>query len=188
MNRWSVFLFWLVVTFIAGVVIWKTGKYALAKKAVCNCGHTIRKNKFFTVVFLLITVLAIITVPYNWESMTYHLPRVAYWAENHSAAHYATTIYRQVGNPPMHEFISLDVYLLMGNTDYLLNLIQCGAYLTNAWLVYEIAGKIGCSSKDAKVGMLLFCSTPIAFAEALTTQNDNLACLFLLIFLTTLIK
>lgn len=46
MNRWSVFAFWLLVTFIAGVVIWKTGKYALAKKAVCNCGHTIRKNKF----------------------------------------------------------------------------------------------------------------------------------------------
>lgn len=130
----------------------------------------------------MITVLAIITVPYNWDSMTYHLPKVAYWAENHSVAHYATTIYRQVGNPPLHEFISLDVYLLMGNTDYLLNLIQCGAYLTNAWLVYEIAGKIGCSSKAAKVGMLLFCSTPIAFAEALTTQNDNLACLFLLIF------
>lgn len=34
--------------------------------------------------------------------MTYHLPRVAYWAENHSVAHYATTIYRQVGNPPLH--------------------------------------------------------------------------------------
>mgnify|MGYP005757108571 CR=1 FL=1 len=182
MNRWIVFAFWLLVTFIAGVVIWKTGKYALVKNAVCNCGNTIRKNKFFTVVFLLITVLAIITVPYNWDSMTYHLPRVAYWAENHSVAHYATTIYRQVGNPPMHEFISLDVYLLMGNTDYLLNLIQCGAYLTNAWLVYEIATKIGCSSKAAKVGMLLFCSTPIVFAEALTTQNDNLACLFLLIF------
>lgn len=187
MNRWSVFAFWLLASGIAGAVIYKTGKYALVKKALSDCGSTIRKNKFFTFVFLLTAILAIVTVPYNWDSMTYHLPRVAYWAENHSVAHYATTIYRQVGNPPLHEFISLDVYLLMGKKDYLLNCIQCGAFLTNAWMVCEIAKKLGCSAKASKVGMLLYCSTPIAFAEALTTQNDNLACLFLLFFVYELL-
>lgn len=182
LNKTSVFLFWVIVCVCEILYLVKSKKYAqigsILKQTIC----IIRKNKFFTVVFGMIVLLALCTVPYNWDSMTYHIPRIVHWIHNQSIEHYATNIVRQVANPPFHEFICLDVYLLSGNRDIFFNLVQCAAFLTNAWLIYEMSRKLGCDEKFSKVGVLMFCSMPVAFAEALTTQNDNLCSMFLLIF------
>lgn len=114
--------------------------------------------------------------------MTYHLPRVVHWAQSHSVAHYATNIIRQAASPFFHEYICLDIYILSRNRDVLFNVVQCSAFLTNAWLLYEISCKLGVTKKFSIIGTLLFLSMPIAFGEALTTQNDNLAGLFLFVY------
>ena len=60
--------------------------------------------------------------------------------------------------------------------------LQCASTLTNVWLVYELAEKIGCSRPYAQLAAFLFYTCPIAFGEALTTQVDQFAALWLLIF------
>lgn len=174
--------FWIVVCIGAGCRLYLGG----LRNATGNfrtLGSVLRQNKLLTVLFLLTGFLSLITVPYNWDSMTYHLPRIVHWAQNRSVAHYGTNIIRQVSSPPFHEFIGLQIYLLSGGKDIFLNGIQFAAFLTNAVLVYGIAGKAGCKSRFCKIGALLFCSMPIAFGEALTTQNDQLAGMWLLIFM-----
>ena len=47
---------------------------------------------------LIVLGLAIVTIPYNWDSMTYHLSRIAYWAQNESVAHYAVEDVRQLSS------------------------------------------------------------------------------------------
>lgn len=140
-------------------------------------------------VFIAGTVfyLALRTVPYNWDSMTYHLPRIVHWAENRSVAHYATNVLRQISSPVLAEFVNLHIYLLSGKQDIFLNLLQCFSFLLSAVMVYHIAKKLHCSRTFSKLAALLYLSTPIAYAEALTTQVDHFAALWLLFFVWLLL-
>lgn len=183
LNKQTVLGYWLVVCILLALMLKrkKDNNYKLRDIPGRIC-RGIQQNKFFSVIVCMIILLAIVTVPYNWDSMTYHVARIAHWAQNESIAHYATHNPRQVSTPGFHEFICLNVYLLSGNRDILLNLVQCFSFFTNAWIIYEIAGKLGVCSKYSKVGVLFFISMPIAFGEALTTQNDNLGAVFFLAF------
>lgn len=131
---------------------------------------------------MTVLVLALFTVPYNWDSMTYHLPRIAHWAQNQSVSHYASNDVRQLASPVLAEFINLQVYLCSGRRDFLFNMLQAVSYLADAWFVYAISRKIGGNDKFAAFSVFLFMTMPIAFGEALNTQVDLLAALWMLIF------
>lgn len=139
-------------------------------------------NKLLWLTGLIVLALAFLTVPYNWDSMTYHLPRMMQWVQNKSVAHYATNDLRQLSSPVLAEFVNVQVYLLSGHRDVFWNLLQAVSYLINAWIVYKIAVKIGTERKYAYLSTLLFMTMPIAFSEALNTQVDLFASLWLLIF------
>lgn len=131
---------------------------------------------------LSMLVIALCTKPYNWDSMTYHLPRIVHWLQNGSVAHYATHIERQVASPVLSEFTNTHVYSLINQQDSILNLLQTTSFLTNGILIYGITRRLSCSSKYCRLAMILFYTTPIAFGEALTTQVDQYATLWLLCF------
>lgn len=154
-------------------------KICLNRKAAVR---TLQKYPIHILVGIITFLWALGTIPYNWDSMTYHLPRVAHWAQNESISHFATNNIRQVASPVLASFINLHVYIMYGKKDVLLNMLQWSCYVTNAWLVMKLAYKIGCTEKWAKTASLLFMSMPIAFAEALTTQVDHFATVWLLIF------
>lgn len=145
----------------------------------------VKKNKIgvaFAVMFGAMLVLAWNTVPYNWDSMTYHLPRIMQWAQNKSVAHYLTHDVRQLTSPVLAEFVNLQVYLLTGKVDNIFNLLQCFSFIANAILVFHITQKLKVSKQYCWLSMLLFVSMPIVFGEALSTQVDQFAAIFLLIF------
>lgn len=139
------------------------------------------------VIGMVVLGLSLITTPYNWDSMTYHLPRIAYWAQNRSAAHYATNSIRQVCSPVLAEFVNLHVYILCRGHDLFFNLLQGTSYLTCAVMAAAIAARLSCSRLFCFLSALLFMSMPIAYAEALTTQVDNFAAIWLLFFVYRLL-
>ena len=126
---------------------------------------------------------ALKSVPYNWDSMTYHLARIANWEQNRSVFPYATHIERQIASPVLGAYVNLFVYILGGKHDSLLNLLQCLSYGSNGIILYGIARRLGVSEKTAFLAPLLYMGTPIALAEATTTQVDNFATLWFLCFL-----
>lgn len=131
---------------------------------------------------IIVLLLALVTVPYNWDSMTYHLPRIAHWAQNRSVAHYASNDVRQLSSPVLAEFVNLQVYLCSGRRDILFNMLQAVSFLVDAWFIYAITKKIGANEKFATLSVFLFMTMPIAFGEALNTQVDLFAALWLFIF------
>ncbi len=139
------------------------------------------------IIGLVVLSLSLITTPHNWDSMTYHLPRIAYWAQNRSVAHYATNCIRQVSSPVLAEFVNLHVYILCRGHDWLFNLLQGMSYITCAVMVGTIAGRLSCGRVCRFLAMLLFMTMPIAYAEALTTQVDNFAAVWLLFFVYRLL-
>lgn len=136
---------------------------------------------------IVVLALALFTTPNNWDSMTYHLSRIAYWTQNRSVEHYATNCLREIASPVLAEFVNLHVYILCRGSDMLFNLLQAASYLTCTVLVGMIARKLGCNRLFQFVAMLLYMSMPIAFAEALTTQVDNFATIWLLFYVYVLL-
>lgn len=132
-------------------------------------------------------LLALGTAPYNWDSMTYHLPRITYWVQNRSVEHYATNNIRQIASPVLGEFVNLHVCILSRGSDALFNMLQLLSYVTNGVMTARIARKLGCSSIFCQLSALLYMAMPIAFAEALTTQVDNFATVWLLFYLYLLL-
>lgn len=174
---WGIFDI-VLIGFIIGA--WHHGRRISG--LVTEVRQTVSNNKLLWITGMIVLGLAVLTVPYNWDSMTYHLPRMMHWVQNRSAAHYAANDVRQLAAPVLAEFVNVQVYLLSGKRDILLNLLQAVSYLVNSWIIYRIADKIGADRKYAYLSALLFMTMPIAFAEALTTQVDLFASLWLLIF------
>ena len=173
----AVFLVILILTILRGKKD-KGGLFRLAARLAL----IIKRNGIWFILAAGLLFLAVWTVPYNWDSMTYHLSRIANWTQNRSVAHYATHNIREIVSPALAEFINLHVYILTGQKDNLFNLLQCVSALTNVWLVYEISRKMGCTGKYASLAALLCFASPSAFGEALSTQVDQFAAVWLLIF------
>lgn len=163
-------------------------------KRVNTAGKTIydqlRQYPYYVITILIgacVLLLAFRITPYNWDSMTYHLPRIAYWTQNRSVEHYATNSIRQIASPVLGEFVNLHVYILSRGRDTLFNMLQAFSYVTNAFLVERIARRLGCGRGISFVAALIYMTMPIAYAEALTTQVDNFATIWLLFYVYVLL-
>lgn len=186
-NRVSLLLFWGIVVGIDCFVIYRSYRKRNFSgiELVDSCRTANWKNTVFVFwcFFATIMILAAIkVVPYNYDSMTYHLSRIFHWARNESVAHYATHIDRQICSPVFGEFVLLHSYVITGG-DRFVNLLQCVSFLFNGVLVYEIAKKLGVNKQWSCLGMLLFYSAPICFSEALTTQVDHFGAMWALMFI-----
>ena len=62
---------------------------------------------WIAVVVALTGAIALFAVPITWDSMTYHLARVAHWAQDHTVAFYPTHVVRQLYPPPWAEYAML---------------------------------------------------------------------------------
>ena len=125
---------------------------------------------------LLAAVAAVEWVPNNWDSMTYHLARVAYWLQYRSVAPYPTNIDRQIGLPPGAEYLMLSLQAIAG-TDRLDNLVQFAAWLSLVLSAPPLARAFGAPRKAASWAGVLVGTLPLGLLQASSTQNDLVAAL-----------
>ena len=124
-------------------------------------------------------VTAMLAPPNNWDSMTYHMPRVAHWSQNGSVAHYPTHILRQLWLGPWAEFAIMHLYLL-GGGDPLANLVQWLAFAGCAAGSAIVAGELGGTRRARGLAAVACATLPMAIAQASSTQNDLVASFWLL--------
>ena len=89
--------------------------------------------------FVFLLFGALYTVPYNYDSMTYHLARVGHWIDHKNVAHYITNIDRQIYSPVLCEYFLMHIMLLTGS-DILVNLLQFFCLLSSTYFVLRSAG------------------------------------------------
>ncbi|MBR4760520.1 MAG: hypothetical protein IK078_10300, partial [Lachnospiraceae bacterium] len=131
---------------------------------------------------LILLFLALLTPPSNYDSMTYHLARVAHWIDNGSVNYYLTNIDRQLFSPVLSEYNLLFMMLLSG-TDALLAMQQYLGMLLTAYFLFQILQRIGTSRVFSLFGVFMYLSMPLTISQAITTQNDLGALLWYAIFL-----
>ena len=131
---------------------------------------------FFPIAVLgfLAAVSAVAYLPNNWDSMTYHLARVAHWYQNHSVFLYPSNIVRQVSLAPGAEHL-LFVLQVMAGSDAYANMVQFAAWVILVAATPALARTFGAPRRLAMWGALMIAAAPMAILQASSTQNDLVA-------------
>jgi hypothetical protein len=140
--------------------------------------------------FLVVTVIASITlfialttVPNNWDSQTYHLPRIEHWIQNRSLVFYPTSITRQNDMGPVAEILLLQLRVL-GGSDSLYPIVQWISMLCSVGAVYRITQQLRGSETKGWIAAVFLATLPIGILESTSTQNDYVVAALLCCFVT----
>ena len=128
-----------------------------------------------------VLALAFFTPSLEWDSLAYHLPRAAFWAQQHAVAYVPNASDPRLnGNPPGAE-IGLLATMLWSDGDRYVALPQLVAVAMLAVAIVGSARRIGLSRGQAIFGALLFAALPLVAIQASTTYNDLVVAGFLVV-------
>ncbi|MGI6655798.1 MAG: ArnT family glycosyltransferase [Desulfobulbus sp.] len=128
-------------------------------------------TSIFGILILIPFTVGLIYPPNNWDSMTYHLPRIEHWLQNGSLSPYPTSIQRQNHMMPFAEMILLHFRALSGN-DIFYNSLQWLSYFASILNVSLIAQKLGANRLGQFIAGVFCATIPMAILQASSTQND----------------
>ena len=138
-------------------------------------------------IFLAIILIAIITgviawvaPPNTYDSLTYHMSRVAHWAQEGGVRPYASGILRQNYMSPGAEMLILHTYSLT-QSDQFANLVQWFAMIISFVGVAQIAADLGATSKGQFFAVLFVATLPMGIAQASSTMTDYVTAAWVLL-------
>lgn len=109
--------------------------------------------------------------PNNWDSLTYHLPRVAQWLQAGDLGHFATSNIRQLDQPPLSSYAIAHV-VAVTDTDRLAFLVQWSALVGCCVLASRIVAQLGGDRRTQVVTAVICGTAPMALLQGSSTQND----------------
>lgn len=178
-------LLW-IVAFAAVAVAFKRrildGAPVFRRRFTVNFGQlpVVYSVPTFFIAFVML-VIALVSPPNTYDSMTYHMARIAHWIQSGSLAPFSTSILRQLYQPPFSEFAALHLQLLSGG-DYFANLVQWLALIASCAVVSLIVQEFGHDYKIQSFAVLLTATMPAVILQSASTQNDLLASFFVVAF------
>ncbi|MEO3776740.1 hypothetical protein ABGB16_07780 [Micromonospora sp. B11E3] len=116
-------------------------------------------------------LIALIAEPNNFDSQTYHLPKVEHWVAQRSLEFWPTAIHRQVTIPPGAEYLLLHLRLFTGG-DGLHNLVQWAAGVGCLLVAARIAAQLGGGRRAQALTAFVLATTPMVALQATSTQTD----------------
>ncbi|GGM85884.1 ArnT family glycosyltransferase [Dactylosporangium sucinum] len=127
--------------------------------------------------FLVDLVVAVVAPPNNFDSQTYHLPKIEHWVAQGNVDFYPTIADRQLAMAPGAEYLLLHLRLLTGG-DALYNLVQLAAGVGGALIASRIAAQLGGARRAQLLAALVFGTAPMVLLEATSTQTDLVVALW----------
>ena len=135
------------------------------------------------ITFIIITVgvIAWISPPNTWDSMTYHMSRVMHWIQNGSVEFYPTNILRQLHQNPWAEYAIMHFQILNGS-DRFANLIQWFSMVGATLGVSLIAKQFGASPRTQIFAAIFSVTIPMGILQGSSTQTDYVVSFWLVCF------
>ena len=182
LSFWPIVCWWLVVSGLAAIVAWPFFTHQIFRSSfpsldrwetflLCALGLTLA----------LTAMVAFWAPPNTWDSMTYHMPRVMHWIQNHSIDHYPTSILRQLNYPALGSYGILHLQILTG-TDHWANFIQWSAMSGTLIGVSLIAFFLGGTRTAQIIAALMAATIPMGILQSTSTQTDYLSAFMLVAF------
>ncbi len=189
LNHTSLLIFWFSIFIICSYILnknkLKTKEHLFllisAFKSFINELSIFKKILLISsiLLFLLILFQGLIYPPNNWDSMTYHLPRILHWIQNESVANFPTHIERQLYQPLFSEYLILHPILLFKG-DLFSNSIQFIFLLLTVLAVVAILKEFINSKSIIFISIILCLTLPEALLQASSTQNDLVHSFFII--------
>lgn len=173
----EIFSFFHIIGFYPALIFWLGLNLPITYKICTSVAPDIRGRiagvpSAIVFCFAAVTLfIALTAAPNNWDSQTYHLPRIEHWIQNRSLEPYPTAINRQVGLPPLAEILLLHTRILSGSARYYL-LIQWISMIVSFFAVFRIARQLGGSTQQSWIAGIFAITLPIGILESTSTQND----------------
>ncbi len=134
-------------------------------------------------VVLILTLtgsLAWIAPPQTWDSLNYHMPRVAHWAQQQAVRHYPTGVVTQNYMSPGAGYVVLQFYVLSAS-DRFSNFVEWGAMVGSLIGVSSIFLKLGGDKKKQLVAVLLAVTLPMGIVQASSVMTDYVVAFWMVI-------
>lgn len=135
-------------------------------------------------------LIALLSPPNNYDSMTYHMARVAEWIQHQNVKFYPTAIARQNYSMPLAEFAILQLQIL-SKSDLYSNLVQWSSFLISLVTISLITKEFKLSKFTQIIAGFVASTTPMAILQSTSTQNDivvGVLCLSFAYFLLRFVK
>jgi hypothetical protein len=126
---------------------------------------------------LLTGVVAWFAPPNTWDALTYHMSRVAEWAQNGTIGHYATGIEAQNFMPPGASILALQMYVL-GQGDRLANFVQWFAMVGCLVVAPRIAARLGAGERGTWFTAAFVATLPAGIMQATSVTTDYVVALW----------
>lgn len=136
-----------------------------------------------SLIFAAVGLIAIVSPPNNWDSMTYHMSRVVHWMQNRSVEHYPTSYVPQLFHPPGAEFAIMHFQIISGG-DRFANLIQWLSMVGSAIAVSLIAKQLGANLRGQVFAAVFAATLPMGILQGSSTQNDYAVCFWVVCFVS----
>jgi hypothetical protein len=176
---------WLLALLFSAWLGWRMGWLRGGVKRLAADLHSLDRFTIvvlaaFSLICVLLLVIAVISPANNMDSLLYHMSRVMHWAQDGSLAHYPVAFEVQLTHPIIGELMILQLRLLWGN-DQLAGLPQWLSLILSAVAVSLGARLLGAGRKGQLAAAAFAISIPIGLMEATSTQNDYVTALWLTI-------
>ncbi len=124
-------------------------------------------------------LLAWVTPPQTWDSLNYHMARVAHWAQEKAVRHYTTGIDVQNSMSPGAEMIVLQVYVLTQG-DRLANFVEWFSMLGSLAAAAYIAKQLGGGRLGQVMATVAAATIPMGIIQASSTMTDSVVALWVI--------
>jgi hypothetical protein len=169
-NRIALAICWIAV---AAAFAWKLRPVKLTKDPVALVSIL-----GIAAVLTATAVTAWFSPPNSADAMAYHMPRVVYWAEQHSVRFFPTEYLNQIMLQPFAEYLSLQTYVLSGG-DHFANFGQWFASVACAFGVASVARAFGCGVRSQAIAALFSVTLPAGVLASSGAKNDYVMAVWL---------
>ncbi|MDJ0707369.1 MAG: glycosyltransferase family 39 protein, partial [Leptolyngbyaceae cyanobacterium MO_188.B28] len=187
LNRASVLWIWSIICIVnIGMIL-----ILVYQERIVWRGNNVRLPSFrrfqggIAIALSLLLILtfgtAFIAPPNNWDSMTYHMPRVMHWIQNQSVHMYPTANLRQISFSPGGGYLITQLQLLSGS-DRWANCVQWIAYLGCILSTGMTTRYLLRLTWEAWPLSIVSATIPMAIMQSATTQTDLLTAFWLSCF------
>ena len=127
---------------------------------------------------LLVLVMSV--APTNWDSMSYHLVKVAQWMQAEQVGSFPAEFAPQVYMPFVAE-LGMAQFLMLSGELWSTGLVQYSAHLVALVAISVLARNVGVDSRGQAIAAGVFGLAPLVVGQAVTTQTDYVMCTLVVI-------